>query len=322
MRKPSLRKEEPPSVSVPALSFPKHDLVLTERENGIYVEQHGKGYLARMWQLTDQVVGIVEIAIANDLAFLWQEGHPGGETSHHISFSFSHDRASWVFCIGDGAGAPDVKKITLSKKIRGIIQNSEIKSFWENAGGKNFSIVPGELPAFLDLVRRCRLKEIKLQPYSFHRGSVARVVGLQSERDLEDCIVEAVMERLAKIEAQIHRQRRFRSSHFAEGYDIPDFILETPTQTIVSELKLYRAIEPDVIQLSRYLANAEIKRAFGDRAVSGVLIASGFDMALRNAAAAMKNCSLYSYTEGTGLPLQLFFGPDVLGPFFHSSKYT
>lgn len=294
------------------LSFPQHDLVLEDHQGGLWVEQGKKKYLARRWQLTNQVIGIIQLALAKDLRCLWQEGHPGKETSHHISFSFSHEPASWVFCIGVEAGPPKVKKITISKKVRGILTRNDINPFWENAGGKNFSIVPEKLPAFLDLVEKSKLKDISnLAPFSFHRKQTAQITDFQSERDLEDCIVEAIGE----TGVSIHRQRRFRSSHFIDSRDIPDIIVEALGLTIVVELKLYRAIEPDIVQLSRYLANAELRAAFTDRAIHGVLIAAGFDASLQNAAVAIGNCSLYSYAEKTGLPLRLIAGPDVLEPF-------
>jgi hypothetical protein len=295
------------------LVFPEHNLVLEDRANAILVAQGQKEYLARKWQLTDQVIGIVHLALAKGLTCLWQQGHPGGGSSHHISFSFSHKPASWVFCIGDGAGAPLVRKVTLSKKVRGLFEQSGFKPFWESAGGKNFSIIPEDLPAFLDLVEKSRLKDIlDAPPLSLHKRQITQIADFQSEKELEDSIVEALRNGGAKL----HRQRRFKSSHFPDGQDIPDVVIDAGKQAIVVELKLYRAIEPDIVQLSRYLANAKIRMAFENCTFNGVLIAAGFDKPIQDAAAAMGNCSLYSYAAKTGLPLRPIAGPDVLGRFF------
>ena len=294
------------------LAFPEHNLVLEDREGGILIAQGQKEYLARKWQLTDQVIGIVHLALAKGLTCLWQEGHPGGDTSHHISFSFSHKPASWVFCIGDGAGAPMVRKVTLSKKVRGLFEQSSFRPFWESAGGKNFSIIPEDLPAFLDLVEKSRLRDIlDAPPLSLRKRQITQITDFQSEKDLEDNVVGALLTGGAKL----YRQRRFASSHFPDGQDIPDVVIEAGGQAIVVELKLYRAIEPDIVQLSRYVTNAKIGTAFENCAVKGALIAAAFDRPIQNAAVAAGNFSLYSYAGKTGLPLRLIAGPDVLGQF-------
>ena len=205
-----------------------------------------------------------------------------------------------------------VRNSQLSKKVRGLFAQSVLKPFWENAGGKNFSIVPEDLPAFLDLVEKSRLKDIMdAPPLSLHKRQITQITDFQSEKELEDGIVEALLNGGAKL----HRQRPFNSSHFPDGRDIPDIVIEAGRQAIVVELKLYRAIEPDIVQLSRYVMNAEIGTAFKNRAVNGALIAAGFDRPIQNAAVAAGNFSLYSYAGKTGLPLRLIAGPDVLGQF-------
>ena len=55
-----------------------------------------------------------------------------------------------------------------------------------------------------------------------------------------------------------------------------------------------------------------MKQRNAERVISDALIALGFDEKIRDATASMGRCSLYSYTDGVGLPLKLEYGPDAL----------
>jgi hypothetical protein len=147
------------------LSYPElGDLVLEDREGGTWISQRGKAYLARRWRLTDQVVKIVESAIESGLTCLWQSGHPKGGSSHHISFSFTHAPASWIFVLGGEARPPEVRQITLNKKLKDLLEKSDIHYFWESAGGKNFTIATEDLTDFLALVKNSPLAEGRALP--------------------------------------------------------------------------------------------------------------------------------------------------------------
>jgi hypothetical protein len=61
---------------------------------------------------------VVDSALTHGLSSLWQDGHPGGEESHHISFSFDHSKNSWVFVIGKEAGPPALKRVTFNKRLK------------------------------------------------------------------------------------------------------------------------------------------------------------------------------------------------------------
>jgi len=296
------------------LTFPEHDLTLSERDRGIVVQQHGREYFARKWQLTPEVVSIVKQAMAHGLTCLWQQGHPGGSSSHHISFSFSHDRASWVFCIGDGAGAPDVRKVTISKKVRGVLNGAAVDAFWESAGGKNSSITPDGLPDFLARVDKIKLRELLTAPRTRRRyETAARAIGYQLEKDLGDVIGGALESGVRNLGPQyrVWREARFPSHHFQGGTDVPDFVIQSRSDIVIVELKLYRGEEPHYTQLARYMANPRIRNAFGNGQVYGALVAFGYE----NLPGAKRNVSLYTYTDGTGLPLSLVSGADVLAPF-------
>ena len=133
------------------LRFPEYDLCLIEERDGVRVRQHDNEYLARKWQLTTPVFDVIRQGIGHGLTCLWQENHPRSESgeSNHISFSYTHESASWVFCIGEGAGAPNVRWITVSHKLKDLLADPALRAKLETGGGKNFSIAPDTLPRFL-----------------------------------------------------------------------------------------------------------------------------------------------------------------------------
>ena len=45
------------------LSFSKHDIRLSETNEGVMIYQNGREYLARKWQLTNDVVTVIEAAV-------------------------------------------------------------------------------------------------------------------------------------------------------------------------------------------------------------------------------------------------------------------
>jgi hypothetical protein len=139
------------------VEFPEHDLMLEEQCDGICVRQHGKEYVALKWQLNGPLFDVVRVALTNGFCCLWQERHPGGRSSHHISFSRSHAPASWVFCLGDGNGAPDVRSITVSSsRYEDLVRRREIGGRRSRGGGKNYVIQPEKLCTFIALVPAAR----------------------------------------------------------------------------------------------------------------------------------------------------------------------
>jgi hypothetical protein len=131
------------------VTFPEYDLTLSDHEGGIHVRQHGRVYQARSWKLTPDMVRVVTVGIDAGLHRLWQEGHPRARSSHHISFSRSHERASWVFCAGDGDGAPKVNRVTVSNRYADVVRRLDPDARPEKGGGKNFALSFQELDAFL-----------------------------------------------------------------------------------------------------------------------------------------------------------------------------
>ena len=287
------------------------DLKLEDRENGIQISQRKKSYIARKWRLTDQVVGIVDAAINAGLTCLWQEGHPGGETSHHISFSFSHSKASWIFVLGGEARPPEVRSITVSKKLVSLLRASGIHHFWESAGGKNFTIMPHDLQAFLDFMAKSPLADgRKLPPFALGQ-QVSKVHGFMTERQIEDKIFERLILREGEPKTVTHRQFGFASSRFVGGRDIPDLIFQMSDVAIIVEIKRYRGIEQELYQIARYLENENIKTAFHNLKCHGVIVADSFSQLVIDQVIASGNMSLYAFTDSTVFPLNHVAGEDM-----------
>ena len=142
------------------------DILLEEINGLLYVNQRGKKYIARNWKLTDELCGIVHLAVSKGLGCVWRErgkkspqGHPkesyfeGGEYfekgSHHIGFSRT-PQERWVFVVGDEAGPPEIKKITFEKHYAEFLDAAKIHYEKEKGRGKNLSVDPKNLKEALD----------------------------------------------------------------------------------------------------------------------------------------------------------------------------
>ena len=135
--------------------------------------------------------------------------------------------------------------------------------------------------------------------------------GFTTERQIEDKIFEWLVSQ-SQAKLRIHRQYRLACEKNG-SYDKPDLIIETTDKAIVLEVKLYRGIEPDLIQLSRYLRNRAIQNQFSSLSLHGVLVAHSYDIRkIQSDIIKMKGCSCYSYASDKVLPLSCVAGDDVL----------
>ena len=116
------------------------------------VSQHGRSYLALRWKLTEEVVAVVHTAVRFGLTKLWQEGHPRGRHSSHISFSRTHEPASWVFALGLEACPPRLQRITFNKRFLPIFEASDLQWTCPKTGG-NIFIPPDRLAETLTVLR-------------------------------------------------------------------------------------------------------------------------------------------------------------------------
>lgn len=130
----------------------ENDILLIEKEGVLTVTQNGRSYLALRWKMTEEVAAVVLTAIRFGLSKLWQDGHPKGRQSSHISFSCSHEPASWVFALGLEACPPRLQKITFNKRFLPIFEASHIEWTRQKSGGHIF-VPPGSLAEVLGILR-------------------------------------------------------------------------------------------------------------------------------------------------------------------------
>lgn len=127
-------------------------ILLAEECGALTVSQNGRSYLALRWKMTEELVAVVQTALHFGLSKLWQTGHPRGRQSSHISFSRTHESASWVFSLGLEAQPPRLQKITFNKRFLPIFEASDLEWTRQKAGG-NLFIPPGRLIDTLTLLR-------------------------------------------------------------------------------------------------------------------------------------------------------------------------
>lgn len=298
---------------------PEVGLVMEETPVGTRVSQGGRTYLARKWKLTPEVVGVVETALEFGLSCVWQDGHPGGDESHHISFSFSREKASWVFVIGAEAGPPALKKVTFHKRLKEYFKSAGLGWMWnwETAGGKNILVAPGDLRSVLETLPLddIRAGRLPMPAPSARRG--ARADCFASERQLDDALFALGMEKKGA-SVDLQRKRHFPSNSSFEVASTPDLMAVAPQQALVIEIKLYEGGEAELAQLCRYLGNRALRLDMEPRRIHGVLIAERFQPNALALARQRPDVTLVRYSQSSAgqLTLKVEQGEDVLGGVF------
>lgn len=297
----------------PSLVYPKADIKIKSVPGGLSISQHSVTYLARRWQLTSEVCTIVETALEFGLTHLWQENHPSGPESHHISFSLSHDPGSWVFVLGKEALPPNVRCVTFHKRLKEYLKAAGLGQ-WENAGGKNILVRPQDLRGALSCLPLDGMEAGGL-PRLSTAGTFDRAgTYLSSEQQLEDTLYSAYFHHPA-VKA-VYRQQSFAPNYPHEVASRTDLILDLSDRIVVAELKVGNSGEPDVAQVCRYRANAALARAYSGKLIYGALIAANFQQDAMTAARDT-SISLYTYDEQDGMRLTLICGNDVLPGLSH-----
>jgi hypothetical protein len=302
---------------VASYSRPDFDLTLAEVPAGVQVTQHGRAYLARRWRLTSDVRLVIESALDHGLTHVWQQGHPSGDDSHHISFSFSHDASSWVFVIGSEARPPGLRCVTFHKRLKEYFKSSGLGWVWswETAGGKNILVEPRDLDSVLDVLPLGQIQQGTL-PTLFRGRTETRSNAptyFKDEMALELEIFSSLV-RCGSAAGDVQRQRQFAPNNAFDVASRPDILVAASPLLVVMELKLHRAGEPEMAQLQRYLANTKLAAAFGSLRRHGVLVADRFEPQVVSWANDTAAVSLYQYQQHvTGdLVLTLVAGEDVL----------
>lgn len=291
------------------------DLRIEEEPLGLRITQSGRSYLARKWQLTTEVHSVIDLALEHGLTCLWQENHPSGPESNHISFSFDRTKSSWVFVIGAEAKPPLVKRVTFNKRLKEYFKNSGLGWVWdwETAGGKNILVMPRDLKSILETLPLDSIRKGELPAAG--RSALSRRRFFSTEADLEDAIFAIVTENAPQ--APVFRQMSFAANSDFEVASRPDLLVVGASCILILELKLYRGGEPELAQVKRYMSNAELQMAFDVLKPYGVLIAERFEESLLESTKRSRAISLVKYEQDAVglLGFRIIAGPDVISPY-------
>lgn len=300
---------------------PEYDLKLEEVANGVQVTQHWRTYLARKWRLSSEVIKVVENALLHGVTAFWQHGHPSKSESHHISFSFDHRPASWLFAIGSPSCPPSLRCITFNKHLKEYFKANGLGYYWqwETSGGQNINIQPQDLSSILTILPLSDIRDGKLPVFVRDARSEAPSQFYRFEADLENDIHSRLLQSpISPIEIQ--RQRSFAANDTFEPDSRPDIILLQPEIVLILELKLHIAGEVELSQLLRYLNNNSLKTMFCKRPVHGILIAERFDNSAISSARIHSNVTFIAYSQKNDgmLTFETVLGIDLLSNHFCS----
>lgn len=277
----------------------ENDISLERIPTGIKVTQNGVWYIARKWQLTDEVKHIVTTAVEHGFDHLWVQGHPSEkhmfsteDASHHICFSRDHKKP-WEFLIGGEAKPPKVKCITINKACRKPLSELSDDLLWQNFGGKHLFIEPDSLRWVIELLKDVP-REILVSGQTDRTLSrrQRQTIGFQKEKHLEDFIFE----RLVAAGYQVARQQAFATNGGIEPASIPDLIIEEQDRVFIVELKLHAAHTADLHQLARYQNNNQLAARYSGKDIVPVLLTAHFDPSVQtDAQREMPDFELISY---------------------------
>ena len=259
----------------PKLEFTKADLCLSQLAEGVLVQQSGREYLARKWQLTPQVAEIVRTAVKNGFSCLWVDGHPSTSNAHYICFARDH-AGPWEFLIGGEAKPPQVRCITVNKRLRLPLSELSEDLIWQNFGGKHLFIEP-DIERLEWVIRLLKLipSEVLLAVGTGRRLSAEhqKKVGFQLEKHLEDYVFKLLISRGLQTTRQ---PKAFKSNRDIEPDSIPDIIVECGKTVFVVELKPNATHLADLHQLNRYATNKELIAKYAKFEIRPVLLAGFF----------------------------------------------
>jgi hypothetical protein len=299
---------------------PEYDLNFEEVPEGVRVTQHGSTYIARKWRLTPEVLKVIDSALSHGLTALWQHGHPKGETSHHLSFSFDHSPASWVLAIGAPSGPPKLRCVTMNKKYKEYFKASGLGYYWqfENSGGQNIEIRPEDLTSILTILPMEEIRQGKLPVLTPRSRATERSPQYyRNEADLENELFRRIL-LSSRTPMELQRQRSFPSNQPIEPLSRPDILILEPDLALVLELKLHSVGEVEFSQLMRYLNNKFLQWSFAPRTLHGVLVGDRFSQSALSAAALTDQISLAQYGQNPNgsLFLRTVSGKDYLSRYF------
>jgi len=275
----------------------KDNLVIIQKEGGLLVIQNDKTYLAKLWELNDKVLEIIDISIKNGFNKFWVDGHPknGAADAHYICFSRSHSKP-WGYLLAGEAKPPNIKGITVNKKYRKVLEDSKIDFEWQKLGG-NHLFLPPSIEKLTLLI-----KEINKYPHedfeknTKYDGNI-RNVGFMYENEQEDFLFK----RLVSLGFETEQQQSFYKNISDTKNSRTDIILKKDNEIFIIELKPYPAKYEDLEQLSRYLNNQNLQERYKDMVVHGILISAHLHKdRLEETRLNYPNLNLYSFSYNKG----------------------
>ena len=299
------------------LELPQIEAVLEDVPGAIEITQRGNTYRARKWQLTDELVEVIQTAVQFGYSALWVDGHPsrpylrGGpqflKGSHHITFARSHGER-WVFVVDGAANPPVPRDVTFNKGLRDFLERIGQAHAWEHSGGHNLR-VPRE--QFREVLRQLDADTVEgLQRPSIRETytGVRPITDIHNEAQLQIRIEEA-WRPLATAATYL-----LDSLEPVDGY-FPDIVVDAGAHgVIVVELKYSHAGGVEVNQLEKYLRLSTLRTRANGRSLRGALVARDFNLeTVEQANSPATSIALYAFSQANGeLRLHHVAGKDIL----------
>lgn len=179
------------------------DLTISEVSDGLIITQCGESYLAKHWELSNEVISVIDKAIEHGLTCLIRHSHPKKNNRlpankrgvKYIGFS-QFPEESWVFVLDrfpvkrrtSNRIAPT--QVTFEKHYRGVLMSAGITIADESGGGQNSFVPIHELEPALEACGAKEREEVELAIGSRDWKRVAESIGFVREDMLERWMVE------------------------------------------------------------------------------------------------------------------------------------
>lgn len=284
------------------------NLTISEVENGLVIDQAGERYLAREWRLSDEVVSVIDRAIASGLGCIIQDTSPQRNRRlpvnecgvEYIGFSQRPEECR-VFVLDQYSlerkkDRRHPTQVTFAKHYRGVPDSAGVPFADERGGGKNVFVPIVELDAALAACgagERARIEATR-RARDWKRAR-DESLGITSEDLLEAWIMAEW-----KTFPFGRRLTRIRNQMPANGYS--DLLAEDPRAKAEVIFELKRGIaDAKVIreQLTRYV----VHRRQDSPEVWGAVVARDF------------STEAYEAAGETDFPLELYRFHDTHGNF-------
>ena len=120
------------------MEFPHLNLTLEKDAGGVKVMQNGKAYLARKWQLTDEVRSIIYLSISQCFNCLWLNHHPRGDAIHYICFARS-PTPPWDYLLANESNG---ERITINKNHENKLRQAGIYFEIRTGRDRHLTVLP------------------------------------------------------------------------------------------------------------------------------------------------------------------------------------